>query len=385
MTTWVRSPGHHRITGVLLAALLGICAVGVPPVRAQAPPAVLPVSWVVSGDTGLLFVTVKLTHAAQFEAGIGALREVLVASPNPERQQQRAGWRVYKQVEPWIGGGIVYLFLIHPVVPGVDYSVANILAEGRPDNRAAEVDYVSAMFGQQTVLDCSTIVDLATIAPAIELSPDDIPLPATPVAGFQAPLFTPAAAAPAPAPASAPPTVPAAVAAAAPPPLPPADPLAGQAGAVPTATPVAGAEPRVFSGDLGLLLMQVKQTRLADFEGSMLRLKEALASSPDPGRRAQGTGWRVVKAKPPELPATAAKPAKKKDKAIEDEDDDEGGETVTMAFVIDPPVPTADYTVSRILSDAYPAESSTLFKSYRRVFVGGVTLLNFTLVSDLRY
>ena len=382
MTTWFRSPGNRRIAGALLAALLGACAVGVPPVRAQAPPAVLPVSWVVSGDTGQMFVTVKLTHSAQYEPGNGALREVLVASPNPERQQQRAGWRIYKQVEPWVGGGIVYLFLIHQVVRGVEYSVASILAEGRPEIRAGEVDYVSAMFGQQTMLDCSTMVDLATVTPAIELSPDDIPLPATPMGGFQAPLFTPAPAASAPA--SVLPTVPAAVAAAAPPTPPLADPPAGQAGAAPTVTSVAGSEPRVFSGDLGLLLMQVKQTRLADFEGAMLRLKEALASSPDLGRRAQGTGWRVVKAKPPELPVTAAKPPKK-EKAKEDDDDDEGGETVTMAFVVDPPVPTADYTVSRILSDAYPAESSTLFKSYRRVFVGGMTLLNFTLVSDLRY
>jgi hypothetical protein len=383
MTTWFRSPGMRRIAGVLLAALLGVCAVGVPPVRAQTPPVVLPVSWIVSGETGLLFVTVKPTHSAQFEAGIGALREVLVASPDPVRQQQRAGWRVYKQVEPWMGGGIVYLFLIHPVVPGVDYSVASILAEGRPDNRAAEVDYVSAMFGQQTLLDCSLVVDLATAAPAVEMSPDDIPLPATPVGGFQAPLFTPAAAAPASA--STLPTVPDAIAAAAPPTLPPADPLAAQTAAAPSATSVAGSEPRVFSGDLGLLLMQVKQTRLADFEGSMARLKEALASSPDPGRRAQGTGWRVVRAKPPELPATAAKPVKREKAKDKDDDDDDDGETVTMAFVVDPPVPTADYTVSRILSDAYPAESSTLFKSYRRVFVGGMTLLNFTLVSDLRY
>ncbi|MDO8836929.1 MAG: hypothetical protein Q7V01_15105, partial [Vicinamibacterales bacterium] len=242
MITGFRLPATLRSAGVWLVVLLGACAVTVRPALAQGPPAVvLPAPWTLSGDTGLLFVTVKPAQTAEFEAGISALREVLVASPNPDRQRQRAGWRIYKQVEPWIGGGIVYLFLASPAVPGIDYSVANILAEGRPDNRTAEIGYVGAMFGQQTMLDCSLVVDLATVAPPSELRPDDIPLPASPVGGVQAPLFAPVAAA-VPAPASVLPTVPAAVAAAAPPALPPGDPLAGPAGAPAAASAVAGSE-----------------------------------------------------------------------------------------------------------------------------------------------
>lgn len=378
MTTWFRSPGVRRCAGVFLAALLGsgpVIARSASP--AQGPPTVvLPAPWMVSGDTGLLFVSVKPAQTAEFEAGIAALKDVLIESPRVDRQRQRAGWRIYKQVEPW-GGGVVYLFLVQPAVPGVDYSVAGILAEGRPDNRTAEVAYVNALSGQQTLLDCSLVVDLGTGAPVGALHPDAIPLPATPVEGFQAPLFAPvAAAALAPAPVS--PTVPAAVAAAAPPALPPGDPLASQPVVASSAVAVAGSEPRVFSGDLGLLLMQVKSRRLADFESTLLRLKTALASSPDAGRQAQAAGWRVFKAVPPLTPATPVKREKS-------DEDDEDGETVTVVFVIDPPVPAADYTVSRILSDMYPAESSTLFRTYRRAFVGGVTPLSFTLLSDLRY
>lgn len=372
MTTWFRSPGSRRWSGVALAALLGTGSVTVraasPP---QSPPAVvLPAPWVVSGDTGLLFVSVKPTLTAEFEAGIAALKDVLTTSPRVDRQRQRAGWRVYKQVEPW-GGGVVYLFLVQPAVPGVDYSVASILAEGRPDNRTAEVAYVNALSGQQSLLDCSLVLDLGSGAPVGALPADAIPAPLAAVTGLQTP---PIAAAPAPA--AALPTAAAAVVAAVPPVVAPA----GQPAAAPAAVAVAGSEPRVFSGDLGVLLMQVKSARLADFEATLLRLKTALASSPDPGRQAQAAGWRVFKAAPPPPPEKPARPVKR-DKSDEDEDD---GETVTMAFLIDPPVPAADYTVSRILSDMYPAESSTLFRTYRRAFVGGVTPLNFTLLNDLR-
>jgi hypothetical protein len=132
--------------------------------------------------------------------------------------------------------------------------------------------------------------------------------------------------------------------------------------------PEAGAAPkeaartaRAFSGDLGLLLMDIKPERMGDFDAGVAKLKEALAASNDPVRRRQAASWHVLK---------PAKPAA------------EG--PVPVAFLLDPPVPGADYTVSRILGDAFPGQTRELFKGYSALFDGGVSLLNYTLVRDFR-
>ena len=94
---------------------------------------------------------------------------------------------------------------------------------------------------------------------------------------------------------------------------------------------------RRFVSDAGIMLKFIKPDRTADFESTMTKLQEALAQSRDPERRQQAQSWRVFRAVEP---AT-------------------NGDAVYV-FEIDPAVKGADYSVARILAEAFPAEAQTL-------------------------
>jgi uncharacterized lipoprotein YbaY len=89
------------------------------------------------------------------------------------------------------------------------------------------------------------------------------------------------------------------------------------------------------------------------------KLKEALAKSENPVRKQQAAGWRVYR-------QAEALP----------------NGNVLYVFFVDPSVKDADYTVSRILAEVFPTEVQELFKVYSGAFAGGVTLANYTLVTD---
>src|SRR6185295_12704447 len=59
------------------------------------------------------------------------------------------------------------------------------------------------------------------------------------------------------------------------------------------------ASPFVFPGDAGLILNYVKADKTADFEMVLGKVKEALAKSEKPERKAQAAGWKVFKAVQP--------------------------------------------------------------------------------------
>jgi hypothetical protein len=117
---------------------------------------------------------------------------------------------------------------------------------------------------------------------------------------------------------------------------------------------------RVFTGDAGIMFNVIKADKTADFEMVIGKLKEALTKSENPVRKQQAAGWRVFKQTEP-LP----------------------NGNILYVFFIDPAVKDADYTVSRILAEVFPAEVQELFKVYSGAFAGGVTLSNYTVVSDL--
>jgi hypothetical protein len=160
----------------------------------------------------------------------------------------------------------------------------------------------------------------------------------------------PAAARQQPPPATPPSQVPA------PDPSQPPPPAPSQPPAAPAAT---AAAPRTFSGDAGLIFFPVKPDKTADFEAIMAKLKEALASSEDPVRREQATGWRVFKAVEPGPNNTAL-----------------------YVFLIDPAVKGGDYAFWKTLYDAFPAEVQQLYRLYTAASGGGQTLLNLQLVQS---
>ena len=145
---------------------------------------------------------------------------------------------------------------------------------------------------------------------------------------------------------------------------------AGLAQAQAAAAPQAPAAPaqaapapqaRVFTGDVGVMYNVIKPDKTADFEMVIGKLKEALAKSEKPERKAQAAGWRVFK-----------------------QADPMANGNILYIFMIDPVVKDADYTVSRILSEVFPAEVQELFKVYSACFAGGVTLANYQIVASFK-
>ena len=131
-----------------------------------------------------------------------------------------------------------------------------------------------------------------------------------------------------------------------------ATPPAQQAAAAPAA--------RVFALDGGMVLNFIKADKTADFEAVMAKLKEALNKSAKPERKQQAAGWKIFK---------AAEPG--------------AGGSVLYVFVIDPSVKGADYTVSTILAEAFPADVQAIFKSYSESYASGQNFLNLALSLDL--
>jgi hypothetical protein len=135
---------------------------------------------------------------------------------------------------------------------------------------------------------------------------------------------------------------------------------AAPAAQAPAAAPAPQA--RVFTGDVGIMYNIIKPDKTADFEMVIGKLKEALAKSDDPVHKQMAQGWRVIKNPEPMA---------------------QGGNYLYV-FLIDPVVKDADYTVSRVLAKAFPAEVQELFKVYSACFAGGVTLANFQLVASFK-
>jgi len=122
-----------------------------------------------------------------------------------------------------------------------------------------------------------------------------------------------------------------------PPAQPPAQPPAAAAPAAPSQF--------VFPGDAGLILNFVKADKAADFEMVLGKLKEALAKSEKPERKAQAAGWKVFKATEPG-PSGA----------------------VIYVFFMDPVAKGAEYKVGDILVEAFGAEGQTLYKTYSEAY-----------------
>ena len=106
--------------------------------------------------------------------------------------------------------------------------------------------------------------------------------------------------------------------------------------------PAAQPSPFLFNSDAGVILNFVKADKTADFESVLNKLKEGLAKSEKPERKAMAAGWKVFK---------AAEPAP--------------GSGVIYVFVIDPVAKGQEYSVGNLLVEAFGAEEGNkLYKTY---------------------
>jgi hypothetical protein len=113
-------------SGASVSRAAGVQDPAAPPARAAASQ-----DYRFSTPAGILFFHVKPDRAADFEAVVGRIAEVLDRTEDPVRKQQAASWRVLKSVEAPQDAAI-YLFLFDPAISGSDYDPVKILGEGLP-------------------------------------------------------------------------------------------------------------------------------------------------------------------------------------------------------------------------------------------------------------
>ena len=103
--------------------------------------------WQFTGERGLLLLFVKAGKEAQFKGVLEMLRSTLEKSPDARRREQARGWRVMKVNGNGPSGTIVYLSVLDPVVPGVNYAPSSIFSDALDGEALARAyaDYADAM------------------------------------------------------------------------------------------------------------------------------------------------------------------------------------------------------------------------------------------------
>ena len=117
--------------------------------------------------------------------------------------------------------------------------------------------------------------------------------------------------------------------------------------------------PYIFAGDGAVMLNFIKADKAADYEALVARVKDALQKSEKPERKQQAENWKFYK---------AAEPGP-------------NGAVVYVSMVF-PAVKGADYGITTILNEAFPAEGRDLYQKYVDALAGG-NILNLTLLNDL--
>jgi hypothetical protein len=128
------------------------------------------------------------------------------------------------------------------------------------------------------------------------------------------------------------------------------------------AAPAAAVLARSFTAPVGLVFNTVRPERVAEFERLLAEVQTALKNSKSPTTQAQAKGWRFYK-------AAEAGP----------------GGSVMFVFVIDPVVPGEDYSLGKVLVDAFPdpVKLQEIWALYTGSVTGGGSLLNLTPVSPV--
>lgn len=131
----------------------------------------------------------------------------------------------------------------------------------------------------------------------------------------------------------------------------------------PAQTPPAAAAPAAatFSGEVGILLVQIKPDQTAAYEGLLAKLKEALTKSDKPERKAMAAGWKVYKSADPM------------------------GGNALYVHIVDKVSPGQDYLEAyKLISEVFPSEVQDLYAKTKDAFApNGLGRLNLTLVTAL--
>ena len=144
-----------------LAAVLAALAAGIAWGAAQGT-AAQPVPRVFTADVGLILSYVQTERSEDFEEIMTRVGEALTTSEQADRRRQAAGWTLYRAEELLAGDAFLYISVLDPVVPGVDYWVPRILNEAFPTEvQTLYETYAGAFADGQTLLNL-TRVDLGS-------------------------------------------------------------------------------------------------------------------------------------------------------------------------------------------------------------------------------
>ena len=135
---------------VLAAALLTLAA----PAEAQ--------TRVFNAGSGLILFNVKPDKTQDFEMIMQRTKEALQKSPQPERKQQAASWKVFKAVEAGPAGAVTYVVIFDPAVKDADYTVGNILNEVFPaETQALFKVYSESLAGGMVPINLTPVADFS--------------------------------------------------------------------------------------------------------------------------------------------------------------------------------------------------------------------------------
>lgn len=115
-----------------------------------------------------------------------------------------------------------------------------------------------------------------------------------------------------------------------------------------------------FEGDTALWTVAVKPDKTADFEQIMQKMRTALQKSPDPIRRQQAAGWKVMRMAQPLSDGTIA-----------------------YVHIVHPVVKNVDYAIMQTLYEAFPDERQALYEQYRGAFAKNLSLATGSIAVDL--
>jgi len=122
----------------------------------------------------------------------------------------------------------------------------------------------------------------------------------------------------------------------------------------------AGAD-ATFSGQVGMLIVQVKADQATVYEGLIAKLKESLAKNEKPERKAMAAGWKIYKSS------------------------DVAGPVVVYVHIIDPVAAGQNYIETyKLIYETFPTEVADLYAKTKDATVpSGINRLNLVLVTHL--
>jgi hypothetical protein len=112
------------------------------------------------GDAAIITILIKPDKVADFETVLNKLKESLLKNTEkPVRQQQAAGWKVFKG--QMAQGNAMYVFVIDPVVKGEEYDISRLIAEVFPTEVQALFELYKGAFAGRAISTMTTFMSMS--------------------------------------------------------------------------------------------------------------------------------------------------------------------------------------------------------------------------------